>query len=56
MKPSSPTKIIWIIALVVGILGILGRYAEIPLATEYNYSFLLTGFVLLALGTTFKGI
>jgi hypothetical protein len=56
MKPSSPKKIIWIIALIVGILGIIGRNANIPIASEYNYLFLLIGFILLALGTTFKGI
>ncbi len=56
MKPSAPKNVVWIIALVAGILGILGHYATIPFATEYNYYLLLAGFVLLALGTTFKGI
>ncbi len=56
MNPSAPKSIIWIIALIVGIIGILGHFVEIPIATEYNYWFLLTGFLLLAVGTTFKGI
>lgn len=56
MKPSSPKKLIWIIALVIGILGIIGHFATIQYASQYNYELLLGGFVLLALGTTFKDI
>jgi len=56
MKPSAPKATIWIIALVIGVLGIIGNFVEIPFLTEYNYWLLLTGFVLLGLGTSFKGI
>ena len=56
MKPSAPKSIIWIIALIVGILGIIGHFVDIPVVTDYNYWLLLVGFVLLAIGTTFKGI
>ena len=56
MKPSAPKSIVWIIALVTGILGIVGHYASIPVVSDYNYYLLVAGFVLLALGTSFKGI
>jgi hypothetical protein len=56
MKPSSPKSNIWIIAMIAGILGIAGHFTHIPFVSEYNYWLLLIGFVLLALGTTFKGI
>jgi hypothetical protein len=52
--PSSPKKITWIIGLVCGILGIIGHYVHVEMLTEYNYILLLVGFVLLALGTTFR--
>ncbi len=52
--PSSPKKITWIIGLIFGILGIIGHYAHVPILTEYNYTLLLSGFIVLALGTTFK--
>ncbi len=54
--PSSPKKITWIIGLTLGILGIIGNYAHVPFLTEYNYALLLSGFIVLALGTTFKDI
>ncbi len=54
--PSSPKKITWIIGLVCGILGIIGHYAHVQILSEYNYVLLLTGFIALALGTTFREV
>jgi len=56
MKPSSPKTIIWLIAMITGIAGIAGHFTSIPFVSVYNYWLLLIGFVLLALGTTFKGV
>ena len=52
--PSSPKKITWIIGISLGIMGIIGHYAYVQILTEYNYVLLLSGFVVLALATTFK--
>lgn len=52
--PSSPKKITWIIGLTLGILGIIGHYARVQILTEYNYVLLLSGFIVLALATTFR--
>jgi len=52
--PSSPKKITWTIGLVSGILGIIGHYVQVDILSEYNYVLLLTGFIVLAAGTTFK--
>ena len=52
--PSTPKKITWIIGLVCGILGIIGHYVQVQVLTEYNYILLLFGFVVLAVGTSFK--
>lgn len=54
--PSAPSKIIWIIGLIAGILGIIGHYTSIPVVTDNNYILLLAGFVCLAIGTTFRNI
>ena len=56
MKPSAPQKTLWIVALIIGILGIVGHFAQVQYITQYSFELLLGGFVLLALGTTFKGI
>ena len=52
--PSSPKKITWIIGLSLGILGIIGHFAVVEFLTENNYFLLLAGFIVLALGTTFR--
>jgi len=56
MKPSAPTKFVWLIALIIGIVGIIAHFVKIEFLTDINYWLLLGGFALLALGTTFKGI
>jgi len=53
-SPSSPKKITWIIGLLCGVLGIIGHYANVSFLTEYNYTLLLVGFLVLAVGTTFR--
>ncbi|GAO29293.1 hypothetical protein [Geofilum rubicundum] len=55
-NPSAPKKITWIIGIIAGILGIIGHYARVDFLTEHNYVLLLAGFIVLAVGTTFKGI
>jgi hypothetical protein len=54
--PSAPSRFVWIIGLILGIIGILSHFVTIDFLTTYNYWFLFAGFVLLALGTTFKEI
>lgn len=54
--PSSPKKITWIIGLVTGILGIIGHYVHVDVLSEYSYVLLLTGFIVLAAGTTLKDL
>lgn len=56
MSPSAPKQITWIVGLTLGVLGIIGHYSQVEILTEHNYLLLLVGFVLLALGTSLKGI
>ncbi|MEJ7778694.1 MAG: hypothetical protein WKF68_03810 [Daejeonella sp.] len=55
MKPSAPNKILWAIALIVGILGIIGHFVSVDFLTPNSFILVLVGFVLLAIGTSFKG-
>lgn len=56
MKTSAPKKNLWIIALVLGFLGIISYFVEIPYVSVYSFWLLLVGFLLLFIGTTFKGV
>ncbi len=54
MKLSPPTNLTFWIALVLGILGILGYLAAIPFVSENFFWFLTIGFILLVLGVLVK--
>lgn len=54
--PSAPNKILWIVALIIGFLGILGHYADIDILSKYNYEMLLIGFILLVIGTAYRKV
>ena len=55
MKPSAPSKYMWIFGLLLGVLGIIGHFVHVEVLSTYNYLLLLAGFALLAIGTTFRG-
>lgn len=55
-NPSAPKKITWIIGIIIGALGIIGHYTRVDFLTEHNFVLLLVGFLVLFVGTTFKGV
>ena len=55
MKLSAPTQIVWWIAVVAGVLGILGAYV-VPALAGFATILLVVGFVLLAVATAVKGL
>ena len=56
MKLSAPKNITWWIAVILGVLGILGSLISIPLVSANAFWFVAIGFVLLALATLLKGL
>ena len=54
MQPNAPTKSVWLIALVVGFLGLIGHFIAIPYVTGNEFWLVSAGFVLLVLSTFFK--
>ena len=57
MKTNAPKQITWLIGLILGILGLLGHFVHtIPVVSEYSYGLTAAGFIILALGTTLKGL
>lgn len=41
--------------MVLVVLGLVGKFFNVPLLTDYAYWFVLVGYVLLAAGNYFKG-
>ena len=54
--PSAPNQTVWVLALILGFLGILGHYTHVDILSKYNYEMLLIGFILLAIGTAYRKV
>lgn len=55
MKLNAPKKVTWLVAVVLGVLGILAFFVTIPFVSAYAFWFVVVAFVLLALATYLKG-
>lgn len=53
-SPSAPNRSLWILAVIIGIAGIIVHYYHVDKLSDYNYEMLLIGFILLVLGTAFR--
>ena len=56
MKLSAPKQITWIIALVLGVLGLIGALFTVPFLTTYAFWFVFVAFVLLLVATFIDGL
>lgn len=56
MKLSKPKVVTWWIAVIAGVLGILGHFVSIPIFSQYSFFFVAFAFILLALATYFKNL
>ena len=56
MKLNAPKQITWYIAVVLGVLGILGTLVSIPVVSGLAFWFVAVAFILLALGSFVKGL
>jgi len=54
MKLSAPKKVTFIIALVLAVLGLVGKFVAV--LSPYSFWLVLVGFILLAAGVAFDGI
>jgi hypothetical protein len=54
MKLSAPTQILWVIAVIAGLLGIVGHFTPVKYLTEYQFPLVAIGFALLVIGTVFR--
>ena len=56
MKLSAPKVVIWWIAVILGVLGIVANFVNIPFVSANKYWFEVAAFGLMFLGTLFKGL
>ena len=55
MKLSAPKNITWWIAVVLGVLGLLGNFVTIPVISGLSIWLLFLGFAVLAVATFVEG-
>lgn len=56
MKLSAPKNITFYIALIIAVLGLLGKFGVLAFLAPYAFWLVLVAFVLLALATLLKGL
>jgi hypothetical protein len=56
MRLSAPKQVTWIIALILGVLGVVGAFVVIPLVSTYAFWVVVAGLALLLLATLLKGL
>lgn len=56
MRLNAPKKITWVVALILGIIGVLAHFFKLPpVVDQYEFWFLGVGWLLLVLSTWLKG-
>jgi energy-converting hydrogenase Eha subunit C len=55
-KLNAPSQTLWLIAVILGGLGIMSRYVVISGVTPYAFSLLAIGFVILVVATLTRGV
>lgn len=56
MKTNPPTFVLWLIAVILGVLGIVSALVPIAGVSVYAFWLVAIGFVILAIGTILKGL
>ena len=56
MKLSAPTQAVWIIAVVVGVIGILAALGTIPGLSAYAFWIVVLAWAIFAISTATKGM
>lgn len=56
MRLSAPTKPVWLIAVILGLLGLIGQFVVIAVITPYSFWLVAIAFILLTLATLLDGL
>ncbi len=55
MKLSAPKKLTWLIAVLLGLIGIVAHLVPLGIVSCYSFWILAVGMILLVLSTAMKG-
>ncbi len=56
LKLSAPTQIVWIIALILGLVGVIATLGVISTLSAYAFWLVVAGWALLLIATVIRGM
>jgi len=56
LKLSAPSQIVWIIALILGVVGVMGTLVVIPTISAFAFWLVAAGWALLVIATAMRGM
>jgi len=56
LKLSAPSQIVWIIALILGVVGVLATLVVIPTISGFAFWLVVVGWALLQIATAMRGM
>jgi len=56
MRLSPPKNVSWVLAVLLGLLGIIGNQFSLPIVSDYDFWLVVSGFGLLVLATLLRGL
>jgi len=56
MKLSAPKNITFWVAVILGVLGFVGKLVTIPMVSANSFWFVFVGFIVLVVGVFFKDL
>ncbi len=54
MKLNAPTQMLWLIAVILGGVGILSHFVKIQTISQYSFELVALGFIILVIATLLK--
>jgi hypothetical protein len=56
MKLNPPKNVSWLLAVLLGLAGLVSSYVSIPILSTFSFWLVVLGWLLLVLATYFKGL
>ena len=56
MKLNAPKQLTWLIALIVGLLGLIGSFISVPIVSTLAFWFVVVAWALLLIANAAKGL
>jgi hypothetical protein len=56
MNLNAPTQLVFILALIVAVLALIGNFVLVPFVTEFKFWFAMVAYIILAAACVLKGV